>query len=340
MDYQVQYNMAQNFRQIMAIKDKNFYAFSNNPFNQIYNLQNLYTNSFKATIDTSSADTDSYSYQNANLNCNHDKQNIFENRIVIKNPDGFIAELFKAFSEKNSICNFTLFEKSIDIKMNLEKKLLKKISLKEYFNFFRESIYLCLNIPYLDKKCRLSHNIFNPSLSSMNLLIKSKNIRKENINRKYLNDNFSLFNLSEDLIKLKFDEKNPPYNRDIIQSQIDTIHKILGKNKIPLNDIIKENSYFSILWTPADTYKIKSSFLSYYTFDFKLVGTLVIKVDDYEWFTTFCTDINNYKYFKREYLNKINNIENFIKKCHNVNEGDKIAQQIFSNDYKRFVYNH
>lgn len=340
MDYQAQYSMAQNFRQFMGMKDKNFYPLLNNPFNQIYNPQNLYTSSFKATIDTSSADTDSYSYHNTNLNCNYDKPNIFENRIVVKNPNGFIAELFEAFSEKNSLCNFTLFEKSIDIKMNLEKKCLKKISLKDYFSFFIEPSYLCLSIPYLDKKCNLSYNIFNPTLSSMNLLIKSKNYKTENINSKYSNENFSLFNLSEDLIKLKFDEKNPPYNRDIIQSKVNTIHKILGKNKIPLNDIIKEKSYFSILWTPADTYKIKSSFLSFYTFDFKLVGTLVIKVDDYEWFTTFCTDVNNYKYFKKEYLNKINNIEYFIKKCHNINEGDKLDKQLFSNDYKRFVYNY
>ena len=339
MDYQTQYNMAQNFMQSICMKDKYCYPLSNNPFNQIFNQQNIYTSSFKATIDTSSADTDSYSYKNTNLYCNYDKPNIFENRIVVKNQNGLIAEIFKVFSEKNSLCNFTLFEKSIDIKMNLEKKCLKKISLKEYFSFFSEASYLCLSIPFLDKKCNLSHNIFNPTLSSMYLLIKSKNY-KEKINRKFLNENFSLFNLSEDLIKLKFDEKNPPYNRDIIQSKINTIHQILGKNKIPLNDIIKENSYFSILWTPADTYKIKSSFLSYYTFDFKLVGTLVIKVDDYEWFTTFCTDVNNYKYFKKEYLDKINNIENFIKKCHNVNEGDKLDKQLLSNDYKRFVYNY
>jgi hypothetical protein len=340
MDYQIQYNLAQNIRQFIGMKDKNFHSFSNTPFNQIYNHQNLYNSLFKSTIDISSADTDSYSYQNTNLNCNYDKPNIYENRIVVKNPNGFIVELFKAFSEKNSLCNYTLFEKSIDIKMNLKNKMLKKINLKEYLSFFSEASYLCLSIPYLDKKCNLSYNIFNPTLSSMNLLIKSKSIRKENINIKNLNDNFSLIYLSEDLIKLKFDEKNPPYKRDIIQSKINTIHKILDKRKIPLNDIIKENSYFSILWTPADTYKIKSSFLSYYTFDFKLVGTLVIKLDDYEWFTTFCTDINNCKYFKREYLNTINKIENFLKKCHNINEGYKLDQQIFSNDYKRFVYNY
>ena len=339
MDYQTQYNKILYIMKFMGMKGNSFYPFSNNPSDQIYNQQNLNTNSFKSAADISSADTDCFSYQNTNLNCNYDKPKIYENRIVVKNPNEFIVELFKEFSEKNSLCNFTLFEKSINIKMNLEKKLLKKMSLKEYFSFFSEASYLCLGIPYLGKKCNLSHNIFNPTLSSMNLLIKSKNIKKENIN-KYSNDNFSVFNLSKDLIKIKFDEKNPPYNRDIIQSKINTIHKILKKNKIPLTDIVKENSYFSILWTSADTYKIKSSFLSFYNFDFDLVGTLVIKLDDYSWFTTFCTDVNNYKYFKNEYLNKINIIENFIKKCHNINEEDKLDQQLFSNDYKHFVYNY
>ena len=63
----------------------------------------------------------------------------------------------------------------------------------------------------------------------MNLVIRSKNIMEENINKTYVKDNFSLFNLSDDLIKIQFDETNPPYNRDIIESKINYVHKILGK---------------------------------------------------------------------------------------------------------------
>ena len=43
---------------------------------------------------------------------------------------------------------------------------------------------------------------------------------EKNINKTYVKDNFSLFNLSDDLIKIQFDETNPPYNRDIIESKI------------------------------------------------------------------------------------------------------------------------
>lgn len=340
MASQKQYNTQNNMMQYIGMKEMNFYPFSNNPFNQIYNNQNLYMNSTRTTNDISSTDTDSYSYQNANLNFTFDKPKIMENRIIVKNPNDFIAELFKAFSEKNSLCNFILFEKNVDINMKLEKKALKKLSLKEYFNCFNEASALCLSIPYLDKKCNISHNIFNPTLSSMILLMRTKNIRKEKINTKYINNNFSLYYLSDDLIEIKFDEKDPPYNRDIIESKIDDIHKILGKKKIMFDDIIKEKSYFSILWTPADTYKIKTSFLSYYTFDFKLVGTLAIKVDDYAWFTIFCNDSNNCKDFKKEYLNKVTIVENFIKKCHNVNDADKLDLKLISHDYKRFLYNY
>lgn len=63
----------------------------------------------------------------------------------------------------------------------------------------------------------------------MILLLRQKNIRKENINTKYINNNFSILYLSDDLIELKYDEKDPPYNRNIIESKIDDIHKILGK---------------------------------------------------------------------------------------------------------------
>ena len=340
MASQNQYNIQNNIIQYMGMKDMNFYPFSNSPFNQIYNNQNIYVNSTKGTNDISSTDADSYSYQNPNLNFNFDKPVITDNRITVKKSNEFIAELFKVFSEKNSLCNFTLFEKNIDINMKLEKKELKKLTLKEYFNCFNEASVLCLGIPFLDKKCNISHNIFNPTLSSMVLLLKPKNIRKEKINTKCINNNFSILYLSDDLIELKFNEKDPPYNRDIIESKIDDIHKILGKKKILIDDIIKEKSYFSILWTPADTYKIKTSFLSYYTFDFKLVGTLAIKVDNHAWFTIFCNDSNHYKDFKKEYLNKVITVEKFIKNCHNVGDEDKLDLKFFSHDYKRFLYNY
>ena len=338
MESQQSFTVQQNFRQFAGINDLNYIPFPNNQFNQIYNNQKTNINSTKASNDRSTADADSFSYQNNNYN--YEKLKNSENRIILKKSNEFVNELFKAFGEKNSLCNFSLLEKNIDINMNVDKDTIKKITLQEYFECFNEASFLCLNIPYLDKKGNVSYNVFNPTLSSMNLILKKDKIKEENINKKYLKNNFTLNFISNDLIKIQFDETNQPYNRDIIEAKINILHKILGQKNITLDNIIKDNSYFSILWTPADTYKIKSSFLSFYTFDFKLVGTVILRLDDYNWFTIFCNDMNNYKDFKKEYLNKVNVVESFLKKCNSINDDDNLELNLISYDYKKFRNNY
>ena len=338
MESQQSFTIQQNFRQFAGINDLNYIPFPNSQFNQIYNNQKTNINSTKASNDRSTADADSFSYQNNNYN--YEKLKNSENRIILKKSNEFVNELFKAFGEKNSLCNFSLLEKNIDINMNVDKDTIKKITLQEYFECFNEASFLCLNIPYLDKKGNVSYNVFNPTLSSMNLILKKDKIKEENINKKYLKNNFTLNFISNDLIKIQFDETNQPYNRDIIEAKINILHKILGQKKITLDNIVKDNSYFSILWTPADTYKIKSSFLSFYSFDFKLVGTVILRIDDYNWFTIFCNDMNNYKDFKKEYLNKVNVVESFLKKCNNINDDDNLEHNLISYDYKKFRNNY
>ena len=338
MESQQSFTIQQNFRQFAGINDLNYIPFPNSQFNQIYNNQKTNINSTKASNDRSTADADSFSYQNNNYN--YEKLKNSEYRIILKKSNEFVNELFKAFGEKNSLCNFSLLEKNIDINMNVDKDTIKKITLQEYFECFNEASFLCLNIPYLDKKGNVSYNVFNPTLSSMNLILKKDKIKEENINKKYLKNNFTLNFISNDLIKIQFDETNQPYNRDIIEAKINILHKILGQKKITLDNIVKDNSYFSILWTPADTYKIKSSFLSFYSFDFKLVGTVILRIDDYNWFTIFCNDMNNYKDFKKEYLNKVNVVESFLKKCNNINDDDNLEHNLISYDYKKFRNNY
>ena len=229
MSSQTAFNTQQNFRQFPGMNDLKYFSFSNNQYPSIYSNQNGVIGTNRATNDISTLDTESYSYQNANYN--YEKQKNSENRIILKKPNEFVKELFKAFGEKNSLCNFSLFEKNIDINMNIDKSTLKKITLQEYFECFNEASFLCLNIPYLDKKANVSYNIFNPTLSSMNLIVKSKKIKEENLNKKYLKDNFSINFISDDLIKIEFDETNPPYNRDIIETKINIVHKLLGQKK-------------------------------------------------------------------------------------------------------------
>lgn len=338
MESQQSFNIQQNFRQFAGINDLNFIPFPNNQYKQIYNNQKVNITSTKTSNDKSTADLDNFSYQNTNYN--YEKIKNLENRIILKKSNEFVNELFKAFGEKNSLCNFSLFEKNIDININIDKDEIKKITLQEYFECFNEASFLCLNIPYLDKKGNVNYNIFNPTLSSMNLILKKDKIKEENINKKCLGNNFSLNIISDDLIKIKFDETNQPYNRDIIETKINLLYKILGQKKIALDSIIKDNSYFSILWTPADTYKIKSSFLSFYTFDFKLIGTVILRIDEYNWFTIFCNDMNNYKDYKKEYINKVNAVESFLKKYNNINDGDNLEPSLISYDYKKFRNNY
>ena len=337
MDSKPQYSNQQKYRKYISKNDLSFKSYSSSTFQNSLMNQNLFMNPPRPNNEMNSTSADSYSYQNSNPP-NYEKPKIKDNVIMVSSNE-FISELFKNFSEKNSLCNFSLFVKNVDIKMNIDENILKSITLNEYFESFIEGSFLCLNIPFLDKKGNITYNVFNPTLSSMNLIINKKYIKKEKINKKYLQDNFSL---NDNEIKIEFDETNPPYNRDIIENKIKIFHKLLGTKDILLKSIDKEKSFFSILWTPADTYKIKSSFLSVYTFDFKLIGTLIIKLDEYNWFTIFTNDadLTGRKDFKSDYVNKVNEVENFMKKCKGISDEEKLDRKLFSQDYKRFIYNY
>ena len=338
MDSKPQYSNQQKYRKYISKNDLSFKSYSSSTFQNSLMNQNLFMNPPRPNNEMNSTSADSYSYQNSNPP-NYEKPKIKDNVIMVSSNE-FISELFKNFSEKNSLCNFSLFVKNVDIKMNIDENILKSITLNEYFESFIEGSFLCLNIPFLDKKGNLSYNIFNPTLSSMNLIINKKD-NKYKINKNKLENNFSIDSL-KDSIEIEFDETNPPYNREIIEKKIKVIHKLLGVKDILLDDIDKDKSFFSILWTPADTYKIKSSFLSVYTFDFKLVGTLIIKLDESHWFTIFSNNTNyiGFKDYKTEYLDNVNEVENFMKKSKGINDEEKLDRKLFSHDYKRFIYNY
>lgn len=51
----------------------------------------------------------------------------------------------------------------------------------------------------------------------MNLVINKNKNKIKNINQKYLEPNFSVDLSNDNLIKIEFDETNPPYNREIIE---------------------------------------------------------------------------------------------------------------------------
>lgn len=220
MESQPQYSNQQKYRKYVSKNDLSYKSYSSSSFQNPYKNQNIYLNSNKPNneMNSTSASNDSYSYQNSNT-INYEKPKIKDNIVVLKKPSDFVSELFKAFGEQNSLCNYSLFVRNVDIEMNLDEKVMKKITLFEYFESFIEGSFLCLNIPFLDKKGNISYNIFNPTLSSMNLIIKQKNIKKSKINQKFLADNFTMYFLNDDTLKIEFDETNPPYNRDIIEKK-------------------------------------------------------------------------------------------------------------------------
>ena len=308
---------------------------SNSNFLLFQNKQNGIFNDYKninlgLANDISTTATD-LSFKNNIVNICEPKNS--EYHIFLKNSDIFINELFKIYGEENCLCNYLLFEKNININMNLDQKV-NKVTLSDYFDCFNKAGFLCINIPFLDKNGKISQNVFNATLSSMVLIIKSNKIIDDNIYKKYIKKNFYAYSLPNNLIKIEFDETNPPYYRDTLDSKIKIIHKIIGKKRLALDDVIKDKSYFCILWTPADTYKINSSFLSFYSFDYKLIGNLILKQNDKLWFTSFNNKNNyNFKDFKKDYLNNTYNIEKFIK---NFYQDEK---KIFSNDYKRYKNN-
>ena len=325
----------QNYNQIMGLNNLQAIILQQNFYSKMYNNNNYCLNSSVLTDGKSSTEAESLTFRNNSYDQTKDN----EIYINLKTSNEFIKELFKAYSEEDCLCNYLLFEKYIDISNNIDNKKLKNITLYDYFDIFKEVSFLCLDVPYIDKRGNVIYNIFNPTLSSMVLLIKSKKEIEESINKKYMKENFTAYSLPDDYIKVEFDETNPPYNRDIIDSKIKIVHKMIGQKKIKLDKIDKDKSYFCILWTPADTYKINTSFLSYYTFDFKLIGILIIKRNDYNWFSSFSIGNNNIKDFKTDYLNKVNKVENFLKKCYQINGDNNIERKFYSYDYKRYIYN-
>jgi len=271
------------------------------------------------------------------------KNNAFEQEyfhIKLKTSNQFVIELFKNYSKDNCLCNYSIFEKSVDIYeyMNFLKNFKKKITLSDYFDCFNKVSVLSLDVPFIEENGSVTYNFFNPTLSSMVLTVaKGRNERENFYDNLMSKESFKITYLPNNLIKYEFYESNPPYNRDVLDVKINNINKLICKRGLNLDKIIKDKSYFCLLWSPGDTNKNNSSFLSYYSFDFKLLGCLILKNNEYKWLTAFSFNSNDYKDFKKDYLNKVNAIKNFIEKC-SIKDGN-IRKHFYSYDYKVFIYN-
>ena len=64
-------------------------------------------------------------------------------------------------------------------------------------------------------------------------------------------------------------------------------------------------------------------------------------MDEFEWFRTFTPDLYsvNNKDFKQEYYINMIKVQNFLKKCNDIGDEGDLNFKIFSQDYRRFIYN-
>ena len=100
--------------------------------------------------------------------------------IILKISNEFVIELLKNYSIDNCLCNYSIFEKTVDIYeyMNFLKNIQKKITLSDYFDCFNKISILSLDVPFIEENGSVTYNFFNPTLSSMVLTVKNVGMKK------------------------------------------------------------------------------------------------------------------------------------------------------------------
>ena len=266
---------------------------------------------------------------------NENKNESTNKSLFIDTNKEFIKEIFSKYKQNNCISNFSILKKRIDINMNIENEKLKKIKLKYFFDCFKDINNLSLNIPYITEKGKLLINEFNPTLSSMRLVLKvRKKIAKE-IN-KQKKENFDI-KIKQNLLKIVYEENKPPHERDLLYNKIEEIKEILGDNKLTFKNVLYEKSYFCILWSITNSYMINSSFLAYYSFNFKLIGICIIKLNWKQWLSSFSYDINNFNDYKEEYNKNIENIKEYFKNLA-IDKEDGYYKNFYTHDYIQYIH--
>lgn len=278
-------------------------------------------------------------------------ENEFYNDIFIKRTlfinmnEELIRKLFEKFEEDKCISNYTITTNMLDINMNLDpnkEKLLSKTNLLDFFDIFKNANQLWLNIPFIDIKGNLHSNCFCPTLSSMILVIKKNKEIIKNLKhikskcKKYEGFAYDKYDQDKKLFKIEFEEIKPVHIREILYNKIGKIKKIIGETKIKNKDIMIKNSYFSVLWSIKNDLNIKSSFLAYYSFDFKLIGILMINPNYNQWMTAFSYKLSNYHDYKADYEKNVENVKKMFDTIP-IDLDDKRYNNYFKYDYYNYL---
>ena len=270
-------------------------------------------------------------------------ENVFIKRTLFINMnEELMRKLFEKYEQDKCISNYTIVKDMLDINMNInskDKNWLINSKLNDFFDLFQNACMPYLNIPYITKKGKLFINCFSPSLSSMLLVIKAnKKIRKEIKNncKKFRGFSTETYKNNKKLIKLEFEEIKPIYNRELLYKKIAKIKRIFGETKLKNKNILVNHSYFSVLWSVANNRDIKSSFLAYYSFDFKLIGTLIINLNYNHWMTPFSYKLENFHDYKTEYEKNVENVKTMFKNL-SVDKDDDHCEKYFKYDYYNYL---
>ena len=238
-----------------------------------------------------------------NINININKS------IFLDTKKNFIKELFSKYQQNSCISNYSILKNRIDININIEKEQLQKIKLENFFDCFRDINCLSLNIPFINKKGNILNCELIPTLNSFKLILKAG---KKIETTKQKNNNYTIIKINKDLLKIEYEEHKPSHQRDLLYNKIYEIKQIIGENKYFLENVLIDKSYFCILWSFTNTQIIHSSFLAYYSFDFKLIGIMFNNLNLGQFLSSFSSDIDNYQDYKKEYDKNIENIKTFI----------------------------
>ena len=331
-DLNILFRLLENYQKYKESEEPKISQESDDNINNLYHQkENEYDNSIK---------------DNHCISEKENEKNIFVKRTLFINMnEELLRKLFEQFEEDKCISNYTIAKNMLDINMNLDsnkEKMLLKTKLTDFFDIFHNPNKLWLNIPFIDSRGKLYMNCFSPTLSSMLLVIKkNKDIKTclKNIKlkcKKYRGFSYDTYDQNKKLFKIEFEEIKPLHNREILYKKIGKLKKIIGDTKIRNKDIMIKNSYFSVLWSVKNELNIKSSFLAYYSFDFKLIGILIINLDYNQWMAAFSYKLTNYHDYKTDYEKNVANVKNMFKNLA-IDKDDQHCDNYFKYDYYNYL---
>ena len=331
-DLNILFRLLENYQKYKESEEPKISQESDDNINNLYHLKEKeYDNSIK---------------DNHCISEKKNEKNIFVKRTLFINMnEELLRKLFEQFEEDKCISNYTIAKNMLDINMNLDsnkEKMLLKTKLTDFFDIFHNPNKLWLNIPFIDSRGKLYMNCFSPTLSSMLLVIKkNKDIKTclKNIKlkcKKYRGFSYDTYDQNKKLFKIEFEEIKPLHNREILYKKIGKLKKIIGDTKIRNKDIMIKNSYFSVLWSVKNELNIKSSFLAYYSFDFKLIGILIINLDYNQWMDAFSYKLTNYHDYKTDYEKNVANVKNMFKNLA-IDKDDQHCDNYFKYDYYNYL---